>query len=185
MNVSTSIDDAVSFSQNSANQPRKTFLQLLTMDHIVGMAGAMRSRMMAERLAMKTADGTLGQPGSPVDEALRDMNVSVGDTIVIKMPEQPPVQPTTEASHTTPSTPPSQPAMPPTSATNGTAPQTSSFWRYVAAALTGAGLVAAGAGIPSVMRDDTPPAAVAPIDTDTDTQYEIGAVRLSSEDRAE
>lgn len=173
------VGDAV----NLANQPSKTFLQMLAMDHMTGVAGAMRSRLMAERLAIKTADGTLGKEGSPVDEALKDMNVSVGDTIYIQAPERPQQSTLTQSSPT--------PATEPTPV-SGEPPARSRLWHYVATAALGGGLGAGAVALGSMLggsgRDAAPPA-VAPTvvdtDTDTDTQYTIGPARIRAKDRAD
>jgi hypothetical protein len=164
---------------SSAYAPGKTLLQILAAERMVGLAGAMRSRLMAERNVVKTADGTLGQPAeTPQDEALRTMNVSVGDTIVMQIPDDdsasvspPPPQPPTQSSPTPPS--PADPATRPVS-TSGAAPNTSRMWPYVLTALLGTGLGAGAVGVPALLRDK-PPAAV-----DTDTQYEFEDMKISS-----
>jgi len=182
--VSISLNDAA----NLANNSPKTFLQLIAMDHMAGLAGAMRSRLMAERLAIKAADGTMGEPGSPVDEALKDMNVSVGDTIYMQAPQAQPqaaaetLQQGNHEAQPDSASPPERPA-PPADTTNGEAPHRARIWQYLASAVAGAGLVAAGAGIPALMSDrQEAPAAV---DTDTDTQYTIGPARITAKDKAD
>lgn len=58
----------------------KKGLDYLIADEIAGTAGALRSRMIAERLAIKTQDGTLGKPtNEPQDKELADMRIHVGD----------------------------------------------------------------------------------------------------------
>ena len=75
--------------QNLGNNSPKTFLQVLAMEKMVGMAGAIRSHLMAERNTLKFNDGTLGKATkTPQDKALEDMNLSVGDTIIVQAPEQ-------------------------------------------------------------------------------------------------
>ena len=72
-------------------------------DRAMGAAGAMRSRMIAERLALKTQDGTLGQQTEmPQDEELRAMQVSVGDTYHYESPRPAASEPSTARSKTLP-----------------------------------------------------------------------------------
>jgi len=143
---------------NLADNSPKTFARLVALDHLTGMAGAMRSRLMAERLATKTVDGTLGkQTETPQDKALEDMNISVGDTIVL----------------------PNQLPDTATQPTPGNRGQSNTLLRNsipLLMALLGGGLGAAGGYIATRGGDTDVPAAV----VDTDTTYEMRPMKLSS-----
>lgn len=58
----------------------KKGLGYLLADEAAGLAGAFRSRLIAERLALKTQDGTLGKPTTePQDAELENMEIRIGD----------------------------------------------------------------------------------------------------------
>ena len=58
----------------------KKSLDWLLADESLGMMGAFRSRLMAERLAKKQQDGTLGKATEePQDAELENMEIRVGD----------------------------------------------------------------------------------------------------------
>lgn len=75
------MSDSVSAErQTIRDQAVKKALNYLLADELAGTAGAMRSRMIAERLAIKTQNGTLGKPTrEPQDAELEDMQIRVGD----------------------------------------------------------------------------------------------------------
>ena len=127
------------------------------------MAGALRSRLMAERLARKSQDGTIGQlTEMHEDEMLKDMNINVGDVYYGAVPQepqqqepaqQPPPQetPQTEAS-------PSEPREEPSPSQPNVAPVSNAkrMWPLLlSAALAGGGLGAGAVAIPYIMGDDT------------------------------
>lgn len=62
-------------------------LRVLGLERAAGVAGILRSRLMAERLAMKTQDGTLGKTtATPVDKALETLDLRLGDEIHVHQP---------------------------------------------------------------------------------------------------
>jgi hypothetical protein len=137
------------------------FLKIIEVDRLTGIAGSLRSRLMAERLATKTAEGTLGQAtDEPQDKALEEMNVRGGDEVVhVHIPAQPaPSQPTPPASP-----PASQPGSP-KGGGHG--------WLPLALAALGGGALAAGTPYAiDVLRSD----GNRPVDErpDKDTRYDI------------
>jgi hypothetical protein len=116
--------------QATTDNAVKRGLNWLQFDRAIGAAGAMRSRLIAERLARKTQDGTLGQQTEMhEDEELKNMQLNVGDTYNIT--DSPAPATTSE---------PSQ--------------GSSNIWPYVlAAALAGGGL---GVGGYALMDKDKP-----------------------------
>lgn len=57
-------------------------VRVLGLERVAGVAGILRSRLMAERLAIKTQDGTLDKPTpTPVDKALETLDLRLGDEI--------------------------------------------------------------------------------------------------------
>jgi len=92
-----------------------------------------------------------------------------------QQPQQPATQPDSAS-------PPERPA-PPADTQLGEAPHRARILQYLASAVAGAGLVAAGAGIPAMLGDKQE--APAAVDTDTDTQYTIGPARITAKDKAD
>ena len=141
-------------------------LGILAADRLTGMAGMLRSRLMAERLARKSQDGTLGRE-TPMheDEMLSDMNINVGDTYYGLQPPVP------AAEQPQPPASPTQSSLGADPATRPTAMQrVPRMLPYVlAAALAGGGLGLGAAALPALLKPDAPAAT----DTDTDTQYEL------------
>jgi hypothetical protein len=77
---------------------KKNWFGIEMADRMVGMKAMDRSHRLAERLARKTQDGTLGKPdeGPEAGEDMEDMGVQVGDNVVhhhYPPPEQPAVEP--------------------------------------------------------------------------------------------
>lgn len=146
---------AQAVSEALGDSSRRKLMGLVAADRLMGMGFAARSHLMAERLARKTVDGTIGQrTEEPEDEALRNMNISVGDTV-----------------HITP--PPAQVAA--STPASAVAPAAAKkLWPYVLAAALGSGGLGLGASALLNLLSATP----APVaQEDTNTQYEL---RISS-----
>lgn len=61
--------------------------RILGLERLAGVAGVLRSRLMAERLALKTQDGTLDTTAAtPVDKALETLDLRLGDEIHVHQP---------------------------------------------------------------------------------------------------
>lgn len=148
VNVTPPTDESV------ALEGRQGMLRLLGAERLYGLASMVRSRMITERLALKTQNGTLGTPTTePQDQELADMQLNLGDQYNIQAPNN-------EA----------QPMAP---AADSIAQQALKMLPWMGLAGLGAWQLAS--------RPDPPPAPDPPAieDTDTDTQYRL---RLSSGD---
>lgn len=124
-------------------------LGILGADRLMGMGGAWRSRLMAERLAKKTVDGTLGQPtNEPQDQELADMKLSIGDTVHIHPDPQP--RSTTTTTNTS---------------NTQTVVRKGKVWPWVLAAALGGSAIGL---VPWMLSQGG-----SGIDTDTDTKYKL------------
>ena len=140
-----------------------------------------RQTRIVEQLAKNAMTGddtnTDEWPGSDGDDA---MGVKIGDTTInYHYPATPPQQPVQTV---TPTPMPDTPATQPTP-TASVAPERSKLWQTLAIAAIGGGLGAGAMALPGLFGDKntTQPAAVV-TDTDTDTQYEHGELRIRGGD---
>lgn len=150
---------AQALSEALGDSSRRKMLGLIAADRLLGMSCAARSHLLAERLARKTVDGTIGQrTAEPEDEVLKTMHISVGDTVNIV--------PSAEPAATAPQTAG-------TASTVATA-AAKRIWPYVvSAALGGGALGLGGAALLNLLG----PAPAEATQNDTDTPYEV---RISS-----
>ena len=141
-----------------------------------------RQTRIVEQLAKNAMTGddtnTDEWPGSDGDDA---MGVKIGDTTInYHYPATPPQQPVQTA---TPTPMPDTPATQPTP-TASVAPERSKIWQTLAIAAIGGGLGAGAMALPGLFgdKDTTQPPAAVGTDTDTDTQYEHGELRIRGGD---
>lgn len=86
-------------AEDVALEGRRGMLKLLGAERLYGLAAMARSRMITERLALKTQNGTLGTPTQePQDQELAEMQLNLGDQYNIQPPpNQPPAAPSGES----------------------------------------------------------------------------------------